>query len=135
MGVAESLSGLTVADVMLRQPKTLPDSARVSEVRAMLANPSVQMILLADERVFRGAITALPDDAPDDDRALDYADLNPDSLPPTGDAATAFQLASENHHRRVVVLDEDGELLGLVCLNATRTGFCGVASSHAVDTV
>lgn len=131
MTVVEELSGQTVADVMLREPKTLPGSASVAEVRSMLANPSVQMILLSDGRTFRGAITTLPDDALDDDTALAYADLDPDSLPPTEPAATAFQLALASPHRRVVVLGEDHELVGLVCLNADRTGFCGAPSRSA----
>lgn len=35
-----------VSDVMLRDPKTLPWDASVEDVRAVLANPSVQMVLL-----------------------------------------------------------------------------------------
>jgi CBS-domain-containing membrane protein len=126
-GVAapEDFRGLTVADVMLRDPKTLPGSATVHEVRSMLRNPSVQMVLLADERVFRGAITEIPDEAADDHVALRYADLDPDSLAPSEPAPTAFDVTAKSPHRRVVVLDERNALLGLVCLDKTLTHFCG----------
>ena len=43
-----------VADLMLRNPKTLSVDAPVSEVRAILENPSVQMVLLTDGQRFAG---------------------------------------------------------------------------------
>jgi CBS domain-containing protein len=116
----------TTADVMLRHPKTLPGSATVADVRALLADhTSVQMVLLADGDAFRGAITELPDDVADSAPALDYADHAPATLSPTASAAEAFDAAAQLPHRRVVVLGDDGELLGLVCLDETRTRFCG----------
>ena len=49
-----------VADLMLRNPKTLPGDASVADVRAVLDNPRVQLVLLADGQRFRGAVTELP---------------------------------------------------------------------------
>jgi CBS domain-containing protein len=121
----DTLSGLTVADVMLRRPKTLPSSATVGDVRALLGNPSVQMVLLADAARFRGAITAIPDDAPDEQDALRFADETPQSLRQGEPAQTAFDVTAKNPHRRVVVLGDEDELVGLVCLNEARTNFCG----------
>jgi CBS domain-containing protein len=115
---------VTAADLMLRNPKTLAGDASVAEVRDQLANPKVQMVLLADGRAFRGAVTALPDDAEPTDLARDYADAEPDTLPPDATADEAFERANANPHRRVLVLDGDDNLLGLLCLNARRTGFC-----------
>ena len=126
MAAAEDFRGLTVADVMLRDPKTLPGTATVGDVRSMLVNPSVQMVLLADGREFCGAISELPKDASDDEQAVTYADGRPDSLSSSEPAPVAFELAAKNAHRRVVVLDDDG-LVGLVCLDASRTRFCGGA--------
>jgi CBS domain-containing protein len=126
VATADDFAELTAADVMLRRPKSLPGSATVAEVRAMLADhPSVQMVLLADDGVFRGAITVVPDDAPDDAGALDYADSQPETLAPTESAATAFEAAAKHPHRRIVVLGEENELVGLLCLDRTRTHFCG----------
>jgi CBS domain-containing protein len=117
--------GLTVADVMLRHPKTLPSGASVGDVREVLERPSVQMVLLADDGVFRGAIAELPDDAVRDEPALPFADASPTFLRPDDTATTAFSVTEAHPHRRVVVLDEGNALVGLVCLDQTRTRFCG----------
>ena len=123
--------GLTVADVMLRHPKTLPSSASVREVRELLERPSVQMVLLADEGVFAGAVTELPDHALGDEPALPFADPSPTSLRPGDEAATAFSVTAALPHRRAVVLGETNALVGLVCLDETRTRFCGRGSRAA----
>ena len=116
----------TTADVMLRNPKTLPGSASVADVRALFAeHPSVQMVLLADGDAFRGAITELPSDAAETAHAVDYADAAPATLTPEASAAEAFDAAAAQPHRRVVVLGDGGTLVGLVCLDETRTRFCG----------
>jgi CBS domain-containing protein len=118
----------TVADVMLRSPKTLPGAATVGEVRALLDNPNVQMVLLADGDRFRGAITALPAAADPEAAAVDFADLQPPSIAVTASSDDAFAAAAAHPNRRLVVLDDEGALLGLVCLNADRTHFCGGAT-------
>lgn len=113
----------SVADVMLSRPKTVPPTATVAEVRELLANPSVQMVLIADGDRFCGAVTELPAGA--EGLALDHADTQPDSLPPTATAEEAFARTAAHPNRRVVVLGHDGTLVGLVCLDETRTRFCG----------
>jgi CBS domain-containing protein len=114
-----------VADVMLRDPKTLAADATVGEVREQLDNPRVQMVLLTDGQTFRGAVTALPTGAAPTDLALLYSDECPDSIAPDASAGEAFERAVASPTRRVLVLDEDGNLLGLLCLDPTRTRFCG----------
>jgi len=122
----ELVAGRVVADVMLREPKTLPPVATVGQVRELLEKPSVQMVLLADAGVFSGAVTELPPNALDGEPAIDFADRSPASLGPDESAAAAFELAARLPHGRVVVLDEQRHLLGLLCLNRARTKFCGV---------
>jgi CBS domain-containing protein len=120
------IQGVTgsAADLMLRNPKTLAGDASVADVRDQLANPKVQMVLLADGQAFRGAVTAIPDDAAPADLALAYAVNEPETLPPDASADEAFERAAASPYRRVVVLDGDDNLLGLLCLNQSRTGFC-----------
>jgi CBS domain-containing protein len=125
LAVMVNLEGLTVADVMLRRPKTLAADATAAEVRELLANPSVQVVLLADGTDFRGSVAEIPDDAPGDAPAVGYIEAEPETLPPTESATVAFDVAGRNPYRRVVVLDELGGLVGLVCLDKTRTRFCG----------
>ena len=132
----ESPSGSRVqlaADLMLRNPKTLPVDAPVSEVRALLENPSVQMVLLADGQTFAGAITDLPADAPPEQRAVDFADPDPDTIGPDEPASTAFARTAASPHRRLVVVGDDARLLGLLCLDESRTRFCGATGSGTVD--
>jgi CBS domain-containing protein len=113
---------------MLRDPKTVPWDATVEEVREILANPSVELLLLAEGDRFRGAIAYMPEDAPPQSPALDFADLTPETISPTETAAVAFEVTARNPQRRVVVLGDDGILLGLVCVDQARTRFCGVAT-------
>jgi CBS domain-containing protein len=111
-------------DLMLRDPKTLPADATVAEVRAQLASPKVQMVVLADGELFAGALVALPDTAAADERAIDYAEPNPPTIAPDASATSAFEQTAASPNRRVLVVDEERRLLGLLCLNAARTGFC-----------
>ena len=122
---ADTAPLLLAADLMLREPKTLAADASVAEVREQLANPRVQMVLLADGRAFKGAVTEVPADAAPDSRALDHADADPEVISPHASADEAFERATASPNRRVIVLDDDRNLLGLLCLNRDRSGFCG----------
>lgn len=122
-----------VADLMLRRPKTLPVDAPVSEVRTLLENPSVQMVLLTDGPAFAGAVTEVPVDAAPDRRAVDFADPDTETIGPDEPASAAFARTAASPHRRIVVLGDDATLLGLLCLNAAHTRFCGATGSSAVD--
>ena len=115
---------VTTADLMLREPKTLAGDASVAEVREQLANPKVQLVLLADGGVFRGAVTALPAEAVPTEPALAYAEQDPETIPPDAPDDEAFARAAASPHRRVIVLDDDRNLLGLLCLNQSGTRFC-----------
>lgn len=52
----------------------------------------------------------------------------PSSKPPVRRCwvAADLMLPAASPNRRVIVLDEDQNVLGLLCLNPGRTGFCGV---------
>jgi hypothetical protein len=121
--------GRVAADLMLRRPKTLPGNATVGEVRAVLASPKVQMVLLADGPTFRAAITEIPDSASDAEPAVAYADPSPETMSPDEPGELAFQRASASPNRRVIVLGDEDELVGLLCLNEGRTHFCQTPSS------
>jgi CBS domain-containing protein len=122
-----------VADLMVRNPKTLPADARVSDVRAMLENPSVQMVLLADGQTLAGTITELPSDARPDRPARDYADRDPETIGADEPASVAFTRTAANPHRRLVVVDDDARLVGLLCLDESRTRFCGAPAGWTCD--
>ncbi len=109
---------------MLRNPKTLTAAASVAEVRELLTNPKVQMVLLTEGGAFKGAVTHVPAEASPRDRALAYVDTDAATISPRASADEAFERAAASPTRRVIVLDEDHSLVGLLCLNPSRTGFC-----------
>jgi len=109
---------------MLRAPKTLAADATVAEVREQFENPKVQMVLLVDGEKFAGAVTAIPVGAAPTDLAHGYRDENPETIEPEASAEDAFARATASPNRRVIVLDDEGNLLGLLCLKQDRTGFC-----------
>jgi CBS-domain-containing membrane protein len=125
--------GQTVADVMVRSPKTLAADATVGMALQLFDNPRVRLALLVEDgRLFRGALTRedLPPDAGLDEGAVRFA--RPASpISPGVSAARAFDEIARDPDRRLVVLAEDGEtLLGLLCLDSTKTRFCGGAETH-----
>lgn len=120
---------MTAADLMLRNPKTLAATATVADVREQFENPKVQMVLLVDGRAFAGAVTAIPAGAAPTDLAQCYRDEEPETIAPDASAEEAFERATASPNRRVIVLDDDNNLLGLLCLKANRTGFCQTEGS------
>jgi len=122
---------VSAADLMLREPKTLAGDASVAEVREQLANPKVQLVLLTDGRAFKGAVTSLPAEAGATESALAYAEREPETIAPDASEEEAFARAAASPNRRVIVLDDDRNLLGLLCLNQARSGFCRAPSSSA----
>jgi CBS domain-containing protein len=119
----------TIADVMLRRPKTLAADATVADARTMFANKSVQLLLLVDDGRFVGAVSRIPEDADPELAALGFAD---DEAPITTEADLPVSVALERlgHEPggRLIVVDEDETLLGLVCVTASGKDFCGFGS-------
>ena len=112
--VAET--GGTVADVMLRKPKRLAADVTVAEAREAFENARTHVLLIADGERFVGAVSRIPDNAEPDDLAVEYADA---ALPTvTGDVGVsdALELLDSRPNGRIVVVDENARLLGLVCL-------------------
>jgi CBS domain-containing protein len=124
--LAEALA-LTVGEVMIRQPKTLPADALVADVRRLFERPTVRTVVLADGPRFAGVIErdGLPAGAPDDAPANDYTEADPLTVTPALPMSDAVKLLEGRPEPRLVVVDEDGVALRvLLCVNATATGFC-----------
>lgn len=112
---------------MIARPKTVPPQTLVGEVRRLLARPNVRTMLFADDGAFLGAIErdGLPAEAADDEPAIRYADLRPLTVTPATPMSEAISLLKDRAEPRLIVLDDDGVTLrGLVCVNASATGFC-----------
>ena len=123
----DQVRGGTVADAMLRRPKTLPAGATVGDVRRLFAeHPTVRTALLVDGGALAGAVERgdLPEAASDGAPAADYA----------GGAATvsvetpldeALAVLAGRAEQRLVVVDADGVTLqGLLCPSGGGNSFC-----------
>jgi CBS domain-containing protein len=118
---------LTVGEVMIARPKTLPANAVVGDVRRVFENPSVRTVLLADAGIFQGAIERdmVPTDASADDAAAGYAESDPVTVTPAMSVRDAIALLDSREEPRLIVLDDDGATLrGLLCFNRSSSGFC-----------
>ena len=118
--------GALVRDVMLRRPKTMPAGASVEEARAALANDHVHLVLLTDGSTLVGTLarTDLPPEAPGSGPALPWSTLRDRTVPATAPADAVPAILAARGLRRLAVVDDDGTLLGLICLKRRRTGFC-----------
>jgi CBS domain-containing protein len=114
----------TVAEVMLRRPKTLAADATVAEARKAFESQSTHMLLLVDGERFRGAVTAIPADADPDEPALGFVDRSAPIVTEDTPVSAALERLEHRPSGRLVVLD--GQLLvGLVCLAKDGVTFCG----------
>lgn len=115
-----------VRDVMVARPKTLPADATVADLRRLFDNTHVISALLVEGTAFAGAVhrDAVPADAPDTMAARNLARRDVPTASPDTPISDAMDMLDATGDFRVVVLDGDGALAGLVCLDQPRTGFC-----------
>jgi CBS domain-containing protein len=117
----------TVYDVVVRTPKTLGPRASVGQARVALGADHVPMLLITDgDGRLLGTLVRddLPPSAEESSLALDHAVLIGRTLAPETSAEQARQLLLAHGERRRAVVDDEGRLLGLLCLKRRLTGFC-----------
>ena len=120
------MANLCVVDVVVRLPKLMPIDARVWDARAALRDDHVHMLLLTDQGRLRGTLTRgdIPDHADDMALSLPYAVVDGRTVSSDLPAQQARLLMISRNLRRMAVVDVDGSLLGLLCLNRRHSGFC-----------
>ena len=116
----------SVADVMVTQLKTSPITLSVAGAHALLADSHFHMVLLVEGRRLVGTLLRedLPPTAVATEAALPYAVLAGRLIGPEADAERARLEMSRHAVRRLAVVDDAHRLLGLLCLKASRRGFC-----------
>ena len=135
-GPTNATMATTVADLAVRAPKILPLEATVADAREMFASAHVHLALIVDgdrlvttiERADIGA------DARGDELARTWGSLAGRTIDHAVRIDDAWDLLDREQRRRLVVIDEDGRLVGLLCLKNSRRGFCsdlGIASRAA----
>ncbi len=118
-------SDRAVGAVMIRDPKTMTTDVTVGEVKAVFRNDHVHMVLLTEAGVLVGTLVREDvHDAPHAGRALPWAVLSGRTIPPSASAEEARGALVASGARRLAVVDDQGVLLGLLCLKRRRTGFC-----------
>lgn len=126
----------TVSDKMVRRPRVLPADATVADVRALRANDHVHMVLLVRDDRLVGTVTRadIENEAGPRHQAVTVATLEGRTVPPWVCLGRVHLHMVSSAQRRLAVVDDEGRLLGLLCLKQTHTGFChdrDVASREA----
>jgi hypothetical protein len=122
-------NGGTVAQVMLRRPVVHGVAMTVGEARAFFLDDHVHMLLVVDGRrlvaaVERGDLVA----ARHDDACVRlFGSLGGRTVPPYARGVDVFAAMCRSGRRRLAVTDDNGALVGLLCLKANGRGFCSDA--------
>jgi CBS domain-containing protein len=110
---------------MLKRPIVHDVSTTVGELRAFFRDDHVHMALLVDGGKLVAAVEPADLESHRDETPARLL-VHPGAR--TIDSHTAAAEAEEtmrrSRRRRLAVVGDDGTLLGLLCLKASRTGFC-----------
>ena len=117
----------TAAEVMLTTPVRHPPSATVGEIRDFFRDDHVHAALIVSPAGYLEAVVERDDVA--GCRALDAAAvplgrLAGRTVPAGASLAEVRRAMTTAGRRRAAVTSADGRLLGLLCLKASRAGFC-----------
>lgn len=125
----EAATGQTVRDVMRVEPKTLPATATVGDLRRTFEHENVLIALVVDDQgalegvVERDAVagTELDDAAP----VARLLRREVDSIQAQAPASEIWEHTDLARTGRLVVLEPDGRTLaGLICLRKDGGNFC-----------
>ncbi len=117
---------LTVGEVMISRPKTLPLTATVADARRMFENPSVRTALVVDDGGrYAGELTRADVDGRDDaDLLTAIASTATGTVAQTATVAAALERMDAAGTDRLAVVEPDGTLRGLVCLSRSHGHLC-----------
>ena len=117
---------LRVVDVMRLRPRSVHADVAVGAVREMFRNPRVRIVLFTDGEVLAGAARRedIPETARDEEPVRRFMRTDLQSVSPETPVADVAELVATDPDRRLIVLDEQRVLRGLLCLNGNGTAFC-----------
>ena len=117
---------LTVGEVMISRPKTLPSTATVADARRLFENPSVRTALVVEDGRYAGELTREDVDGEDDDAAVAALASTCHRAPrrTTTPSPSALERMDAAGTDRLAVVDPDGTLRGLVCLSRSHGQLC-----------
>jgi CBS domain-containing protein len=117
----------TAAEAMLTTPVRHPLSATVGELRDFFRDDHVHAALIVSPAGYLEAVVERDDIAgclTPDAAAAPLGRLAGRTVPAGASLAEAHRAMTAAGRRRAAVTSPDGRLLGLLCLKASRTGFC-----------
>jgi hypothetical protein len=117
----------TVAEAMLRTPVSHPLSATVGELRDFFRDDHVHAALIVSPAGYLKSVVERDDIAGSqavDAAAAPLGRLAGRTVPAGASLAEVRQAMTAAGRRRAAVISADGGLLGLLCLKASRAGFC-----------
>jgi len=115
---------MTVGEVMISRPKTLPFTATVADARAMFENPSVRTALVVDDGRYAGELTRVDVEGKDDAAPLGELASTTATVAQTDTVAAALDRMDAAGTDRLAVVEPDGTLRGLVCLSRSHGHLC-----------
>lgn len=117
----------TVAEVMIKRPKTVAARATVSDARRVFENPRVQVCpMIEDDGRVVGELTreSIPAAAEATAPATQFSGGLPEMIAPGDSMAEAIRRLEALDGERLTVVDAHGRLAGLLCLNRRNGQFC-----------
>jgi hypothetical protein len=125
---ADSEGVLSVAQMMVTNPKVLGPGLSRSDLDQLFADDHVHAGLVIDDGRLITVIqrTDLEDSLPDAD-PCSLGTLTGRVVAPDAPLAAVHAGMRKEQRRRLAVIDESGRLLGLLCLKQSGTGFCSDA--------
>jgi CBS domain-containing protein len=127
-------SSPAVADAMLTIPATHRLDATVREIRDFFGDDHVHAALIVSPAGYLAAVVERGDIARDQapgSVAAPLGRLAGRTVPAGASLAEVQRAMSASGQRRAAVTSTDGKLLGLLCLKASRAGFCSDQDVHA----
>ena len=123
---ATRVGTVRVADVMVTIPKTHDERLDVAGARRAFGDDHVHMLLLTSGRRLVSAVVRADLGTWSDERAPATAvgTLVGRTVRPSLPADQALADMRRHGLRRLAVVDDDGVLVGLLCLKRTLTGWC-----------
>ena len=121
----DEAAAMTVADVMISRPKTLPATATVADARRLFENQSVRTALVADSGRYAGELTRADIEGLEDTAPISAAASTPAGTAAADDTVVAaLERMEAAGTDRLAVVDPDGTLRGLVCLSRSHGQLC-----------
>jgi len=121
----EEAEAMTVAEVMISKPKTLPATATVADARRLFENASVRTALVADDGRYAGELTRSDIEGVDDAEPISaVASTGGGTAAQDDTVAAALERMEAAGTDRLAVVDRDGTLRGLVCLSRSHGELC-----------